>query len=186
MSDRASLLDELSDKEFRDSYLSARVRSSIAFQVRLLRKKLKLTQKEFAAKIGKRQSDVSHIEDPDGDQISVQTLIDIVTALDVGLVIRIASYDKFIDEMSDMSPEALSVMTIQETIGMGHPQGAPASNQQVNIPPISTSGASVGDTLWSTKPPLLEPTLLGEPDLISTGKSTQIFAKVASGLTILT
>ncbi len=97
-------LKKLSKKGYRDVYVPSRVRATIAMQARTLRKALGLTQKAFASLIGTTQSAVSDLENPDGEQVSVQTLLNVAAAADVALVVRFASFPDFLRLMTDMSP----------------------------------------------------------------------------------
>lgn len=109
-------LASFSKKEFRDSYMSGRVRTSIALQMRALRVRLGLSQKEYAEKIGKPQSVVSRIENTAYGGVSVQTLLDVCEALDIALVMKFASFDEFLLQHGNISPSALAVETFDETV----------------------------------------------------------------------
>ncbi len=179
-------IKKFAKKGYRDAYVSSRVRSSVALQVRDNRKKQKLTQNQLAKLMGKSQSDVSHLENPDGDHVTVQSLLDAAAALNVALVIRFASYPDFLNLMSDMSPDALSVETINETIaGMSRPQSVFGFRYQ-------TSGAifigvpTAGDLAWiNPKPSLTTRPQLSESVQTNTERSMQIYAKVGSAPSIL-
>lgn len=75
-----------------------------------------MSQVKFAKLIGVTQSMVSDLENPDGDQVSVQTLLNIAAALDVALVVKFVSYTDFLKLMSDMSPKGLAAEAIDKTI----------------------------------------------------------------------
>lgn len=107
----------LASKGYRDAYMASRVRSTIAIQIRMLRRSLGYSQTKFAHLIGTTQSVISDLEDPDGDQVSVQTLLKIATAVNVALVVRFAGFPDFLKLMGDMSPAALAAENIDQTIG---------------------------------------------------------------------
>ena len=109
-------LKSFKKKAFRDSYVSGRVRTSIALQIRELRQRLGLTQKEFAKKIGKGQTAVSRLESTDYGRVTVQTLLDIAETLNIAVVVRFASFDEFLRHHSDLTPAALAVETYNQTI----------------------------------------------------------------------
>lgn len=101
----------LASKEYRDAYLASRVRGTIAIQIRALRRKLGYSQTKFAKLIGTTQSAVSDLENPEGEHVSVQTLLNIAAALNVALVVKFAGFPDFLKLMSDMSPEGLAAET---------------------------------------------------------------------------
>ena len=109
-------IKRLASKPYRDVYLPSRVRAVVAMQIRGFRLALGRTQKNFANLIGTTQSVVSDLENPDGEQVSVQTLLNIAAALNVALIVRFASYPDFLSAMSDTSPKGLDAEPIDATI----------------------------------------------------------------------
>lgn len=101
------------DKEYRDAYLDGYVTGSIAHQIRALREKSGLNQKQFGDEIGKPQSVVSRLEDTEYGGITVNTLLDIAKARNVGLKVEFTDYVSLL--RSDVSPRAMNVDTIHET-----------------------------------------------------------------------
>ena len=95
--------------------MSGRIRTYIALQVRELRESNNLSQSDLAAKTGTHQSAISRLENTDYGRMSVQTLIDLATAMDVALVVKFASYEDFLSQHSDVMPSALSVESFSET-----------------------------------------------------------------------
>ncbi len=108
-------MERFKSKDYRNSYVSTRVRSSIAWQIRELRESSRMSQSELAKRIGTRQSAVSRLENTEYGRASVQTLLDVATALDVALVVRFVSYDEFLFQHGNMNPSALSVETFSST-----------------------------------------------------------------------
>ena len=95
--------------------MSGRIRTYIALQVRELRESNNLSQSDLAAKTGTHQSAISRLENTDYGRMSVQTLIDLATAMDVALVVKFASYEDFLSQHSDVRPSALSAESFSET-----------------------------------------------------------------------
>lgn len=106
-------IKKLLRKGYRDAYMQTTVRAGIAYQIQALRGSL--SQTEFAKKIGKHQSDVSKLENEEQGQVSVQTLLDIASALDIALLVRFVDYAKFLDQTEDKSSAALAVETVSQT-----------------------------------------------------------------------
>ena len=109
-------LSRFSSKKYRDVYMQSRVRGGIANQIQALRAKVGLTQAAFATLTGKKQSVISRLEDTAYGKMSVQTLLDIATALDVALLVRFVSYPEFLARTADMSQAALQPATIHESL----------------------------------------------------------------------
>ena len=95
--------------------MSGRIRTYIALQVRELRESNNLSQSDLAVRTGTHQSAISRLENTDYGRMSVQTLIDLATAMDVALVVKFASYEDFLSQHSDVMPSALSVESFSET-----------------------------------------------------------------------
>jgi transcriptional regulator with XRE-family HTH domain len=100
------------DKEYRDAYLDAHVKGTIAYQIQALRAKTGLNQTAFGKLIGKPQSVVSRLENTEYGAVSIQTLLDIAKSLDVGLQVRFSTYYSVLE--SDVSKTALQVDNIFE------------------------------------------------------------------------
>ena len=113
--------------------MSGRIRTYIALQVRELRESNNLSQSDLAEKTGTHQSAISRLENTDYGRMSVQTLIDLATAMDVALVVKFASYEDFLSQHSDVRPSALSVESFSET----YERCADSTNQRENQREIS-------------------------------------------------
>jgi len=64
--------------------------------------------------MGKPQSVVSRLEDPDYGKVSVQTVLDGAAAFDVALLVQYVSFPEFLRRTRDVSPEALRVDSFDE------------------------------------------------------------------------
>ncbi len=108
------LLEKLKSKAYRQAYVAEHVRTGIAFQIRALRAQRGWSQKRFAEELGKPQSVVSRLEDPDYGKVSVQTLLEGAAAFDVALLIQYVSFPEFLHRTQDVSPEALQADSFDE------------------------------------------------------------------------
>lgn len=109
-------LRKFTSKVYRDGYLQTQVRGKVAYQVRALRQKFGMTQEQFAKEIGKPQSVVSRLESTEYGKVSVQTLLDIASALNIAVLVQFVTYPEFLRRAVDMSPKALAPATIDESI----------------------------------------------------------------------
>ena len=103
--------DFTSDAAFRASYLAHHLRAFLADQIRVLRGEL--SQREFRELIGKPQSVISRLEDEEYGKVTLQTLIDIATKLDIGLLVRFVDFPKFLERLMTFlrirSPRLLTI-----------------------------------------------------------------------------
>lgn len=114
-----ALIDKLkrfAEKDYRDGYLNTHVRASIAYQIKALRQKFGLSQRGMAERTGKTQSVISRLESDGYGQMSLQSLLDIASGLDVALVVRFVSYPEFLKQAASMSERALQPDTIFESL----------------------------------------------------------------------
>src|SRR5947209_1369824 len=88
--------DELTDKEMRDAYLAAQTRTKIANQIRTLRVQRGWLQADFGERLGKPQANVSRLESREVGKYTLQTLLELASALDVGLSVEFVPYEEFL------------------------------------------------------------------------------------------
>ncbi len=86
-------IGQITEKEDRDEFVADQVRLLIALSVRALREQRGMSQAEFGNLIGKPQSVVSRLEDPDYGRASVQTLLEIAAALDIPVSITFPQWE---------------------------------------------------------------------------------------------
>jgi transcriptional regulator with XRE-family HTH domain len=107
--------DELSEKEMRDAYLSAQIRTKLTNQIRAIRSLRGWSQGEFAKILGKPQSNVSRLENREYGSFTLNTLFELASAFDVGLVVEFVPYDDFLRRTHDLSPSHLQVGSFSKT-----------------------------------------------------------------------
>ena len=59
------LFEKLKKKTYRDAYVAENARTGIAYQIRAMREQRSMQQGSLASKLGKPQSVVSRLENPD-------------------------------------------------------------------------------------------------------------------------
>jgi transcriptional regulator with XRE-family HTH domain len=172
-------------KDYRDAYMASRVRASIALQIRALREQRRLSQTDFANRLGKPQSVLSRLENTEYGRVTVQTLLEIASALDVALVVKFCTYRDFFNQMSDTSDRALSVESFSSrqlepatvaSLGESAPSGQEEEGPRAS-PQVSLSDALVSQV---TGPPLSQSSRGKAPGISRAQKLPSILDYTAS------
>ena len=101
----ARLVPKLADKAYRNSYVVHHTRQFLARQMRALRGDK--SQKDFGELLGKTQSVVSRLEDPNYGKWALQTLFDVAASLDRAVIVRIVDYPTFLRFTSNLTDAAV-------------------------------------------------------------------------------
>lgn len=97
------------DKRYRDAFLISQIRRMIPKQVRAMREAQDMTQQQLADAAGTTQTVISRIEKGSGSgNLTIKSLLNLASALDVALVIRFEPIDRFIDWTEHLSSEDLA------------------------------------------------------------------------------
>src|SRR5215471_6172120 len=141
-------LERLQKKPFRHAYLAERIRRGIAYQIRALRDQRKWKQGTFAKHLGKPQSVVCRLEDPDYGKVTVQTLLEVANVFDVALEIKFVSYSSFICNSRDVSITSLQVPEFKDDLGLAEAKVAPIKIDPVILterPPVEAKWREITD-----------------------------------------
>jgi hypothetical protein len=111
------LWDKLRNKEYRDGYVAEHVRRGLAYQIRALRDQREWNQGKLSQIMGKPQSVVCRLEDPNYGKVTVQTLLDVASAFDVALQLRFVSFSGLVQQTRDLTQHALEVPSFGDDIG---------------------------------------------------------------------
>lgn len=103
------LVEKLRRKPYRDAYVSEHVRRGISAQIRAMRDQRGWSQGKLSELLGKPQSVVSRLEDPNYGKVTVQTLLEVASTLDVALSIRFVSFPTFITQTRDLTSASMRV-----------------------------------------------------------------------------
>jgi transcriptional regulator with XRE-family HTH domain len=147
-----SRLRKFQDDEYRVSYLDSHVKGSIAYQIRGLREKLGLTQAQFGALVGMPQTVISRLESGEGGGININTLLKIANGLKIGLAVGFCNFESILK--SDVSPAALQVENVNETIGrlLAEATNSAAKPAAVAARRATNQTEIQGSSIWLTKP----------------------------------
>lgn len=105
--ERGAVPNEWQDTSYRQAAMEGTVENMIAWQVRINREERGMTQENLAALMGTRQSAISRLEDPEGGDVLVSTLVKAAHAFDCALVVRLVDYVEFAVTTRDVRPERL-------------------------------------------------------------------------------
>ncbi len=110
-----------SGKEYRHAFVEEKVRTGIAAQIHAMRTKAKggMTQPEFARRMGKSQSWVSRLEDPNQPPPTIASLLKVAEAFDVDLEIRFGGFSAMLRRLDAMTPESLEAPSFTEELEAG-------------------------------------------------------------------
>lgn len=95
--------------------MEATVENLIAWGVRINREERGLTQSELARLMGTGQSAISKLEDPEGGDVQLSTLIKAAHAFDCALSVRFVSHLDLFLETEDVRSERLFACPFEET-----------------------------------------------------------------------
>lgn len=116
MNIKSSLMHELRDKEYRESFVASEISIGLPFQIRSLRKSRDLTQPELAEMAGMSQPRISEIETPGARNLSLDTLLRIAAAFDVALQVRFVSFGKLVGDSGSIDLNNFHVPAFAEEI----------------------------------------------------------------------
>jgi transcriptional regulator with XRE-family HTH domain len=102
-------IGELKDRESRQFFYEEHIETGLPIQIRELRKKQKLTQKELSELTGLDQSNISDWENPNYEYTpQISTLKRLANGFDVPLIVRFGSWEELLDWDSNLSSEKIA------------------------------------------------------------------------------
>jgi len=102
-----NFIRELQDDDLRNGFVADHLRTRLALLIRTLREERGWSQAELGHRLGKPQSVVSRLEDPDYGRVTLKTLFEVAVAFELPLYIDMPNWDEWFRLMSDMSSRNL-------------------------------------------------------------------------------
>jgi transcriptional regulator with XRE-family HTH domain len=115
---RKRLLAKLKNKAYRDAYTAEHVKTTTPLQIRTVREQREWTQGKLAAEAKTTQTAISRTEDPNYGNLTLNNLLKIAAALDVGLLVKLVPFSRLVKEFEDLSPEAMSAPSFMEELSV--------------------------------------------------------------------
>lgn len=112
------LLAKLKNKAYRNAYAAEHVKTTTPLQIRTLREQRDWTQGKLAAEAKTTQTAISRTEDPNYGNLTLNNLLKIAAALDVGLLVKLVPFSRLVKEFEDLSPEAMSAPSFMEDVSV--------------------------------------------------------------------
>jgi len=106
----------LSDPDFRKQLIAEHIDVGIAFQIRSLRNRQKLTQTDLAELLGdkSKQPMISGWENPNYRRYTLATLKELAKAFDVGLLVRFVPFSQLVDWTVDLTSDVIAPPSFSE------------------------------------------------------------------------
>jgi|SRR6185437_1401373 len=103
---RENLIHNLANVDYRRQFVSAQVRRTVASQIRALREDelRKWTQGELGLRAGMKPNAISRLENPAYGDFTINTLLRLANAFDVGLIVRFAAFSDLVDWNQSVIP----------------------------------------------------------------------------------
>src|SRR5919197_4806012 len=101
------LLAKLKNKAYRVAFVVEHVKTSVPLQIHALREQFGWTQGQLAERAKTTQTVISRLEDPNYGNLSLNSLLKLAYAFDIGLLVKFVPFSRLLNEFQDLSPQAL-------------------------------------------------------------------------------
>ena len=156
-----NFLRELEDDDFRNGFVADHLRTRLALLIRTLREQRGWSQAELGHRLGKPQSVVSRLEDPDYGKVTLKTLFEVAMAFELPLYIDMPNWDEWFRLMSDMSNRNLQRQGFDSNrlVALANWQ---KGNHNIVSSTLLADFSAAGRTIWAPPSDLVMP-IVSEP-----------------------
>ena len=106
---KLALLEKLTNKEYRDAFISDEIDVGLPMQLRSMREEREWKQSYVAEKTGTKQPRITLMEKPGYGNFSLNTLKELASLFDVGLIVSFVPWSEMIDFTEALSNKRLAV-----------------------------------------------------------------------------
>jgi transcriptional regulator with XRE-family HTH domain len=129
--DRGAVVESLRSKSYRHKLVAEHLKVTIPAQFQAMREDRGWTQRQLADITGLKQSWISHLEDPDNEAFTLDTLKKFGEAFDVALVLRWVPFSQFVDWIANLEMRDLAPPPFDDDIALAEP--APSVIERLTI-----------------------------------------------------
>jgi len=117
-SEKSQFIENLEDWKYREAYIRASINVNLPSQIRALRLKQEMTQKEFAAVADMKQPRISAMEKPGATKFNIETLIRVAAAFKVGLIVKFVPVSEMLAWENGFSQDSFNVPTFEQDMAL--------------------------------------------------------------------
>lgn len=146
MSTKHQLLTALKfSKSYRYGFLEESIKCLLTAQISTMRQERGWDMRTFAGELGRPLSWVYRLEDPNATVPTVNTLLHVASALDVGLDVRFRSFSEIVEAAASLTPQSFLVPSFESELS-----NAPAYCRDCGLA-ILDPAAQLCQACWAKK-----------------------------------
>jgi transcriptional regulator with XRE-family HTH domain len=135
----------LSERPSREAYIRSKLAQVIPSQIKALRLREELTQKELGDEADMKQARISAMESPGEVNFTLQTLIRLAAALNVGLWVEFLSHTEMLRRENQFSQDRFRPVRLKEDRAFLRPAADEKQDAMSNLVPMPRLAANQGD-----------------------------------------
>src|ERR1017187_5120 len=137
---KQSLHRKLQDPKYREAFASSRVAQTVAAQIKVMRQRMNMSQKDLARELETSQNAVYRLEKPNYGRPNISTLRKVASFFEVGLIVRFAAFSEIVDWALNINQHSIDVPSFAEDLGFVERKPMAlvtgSSGQQQNTEPV--------------------------------------------------
>jgi transcriptional regulator with XRE-family HTH domain len=111
---REEIWESLKESDYRHQFVEEEINVGIAFQIRSLRNRQKLSQVNMAKRMKIKQPLLSAWENPNYGKYTLGTLKDLAKAFDVGLLVRFVPFSELVNRTMNLTSDVIAPPSFRE------------------------------------------------------------------------